>query len=248
MKNLQISYRWIASFRCVLVVAGLLLFSHGYAQNRFSLGLGTVYGGAIPTEKIEDARGKPGFGAMLDLAYRIPLGQNTSLLPGISFELRHFGYSATERKDTLVLVDVMGNPANIPTYYNAAIDGKVSSGGLSFNLMSEYSLFKRSSLVAGIYSTLFLSKNDRVDINIRIGEGGLLPDVDSAYSNRASLRNFEHGILLGGKFYFTGDLSLGITGVRSLSGLYNTSARKNSEGEDIRFYSTYARLSLIWYF
>jgi hypothetical protein len=238
----------MAVFRWTLLMAGVFLFSYVNAQNRFSLGLGTVYGGAIPTEKIEDAEGKAGFGAMLDLAYWIPLGQNTSLLPGISFELRHFGYSATERKDTLVLVDVMGNPANIPTYYNAAIDGKVSSGGLSFNLMSEYSLFKRSSLVAGIYSTLFLSKNDRVDINIRIGEGGLLPDVDSAYSNRASLRNFEHGILLGGKIYFSDNVSLGISGARSLSGLYTTSDIKNSKGEDIRFYSTYARLSLNWYF
>ena len=232
----------------ILLLASFLAVTNVKSQNGFYVGLGAVYGGAIGSQKIENAIGKPRIGGMIDAGYRISTGQNMMLAAGFSFEVRHFGYSATERNDTLVLVDVMGNPANIPTYYNAAIDGKVSSGGLSLNLLGEYSLFKRSALIAGVYSTLFLAKNDLVHINIRIGEGGLLPDVDSAYSNRPNMRNFEHGIILGGKIYFSGDVSLGISGVRSFSGLYTTSDIKNSKGEDIRFYSTYARLSLNWYF
>lgn len=229
-------------------MAGMMLSSCIYAQNQFLPGFGTVYGGAIPTDKIEDASGRPRFGLMLDAAYAFPLGQNIRLLPGISVEVRRFGYVANEKNDTMVLVDILGSPANIPTYYRARIEGNVSSTGITLNLPAEYKFIKRSSLLFGAYATRFIKKNDQVAINVRIGEGSLLPDVDSTYSNRANMRDFEYGISLGGRLYISENLSLAITGTRSLVDLYAVSGIKNKEGHYIRFYSTYAKVFLTWHF
>ena len=218
------------------------------SQTKFSVGAGTIFGGAINNENVENATGVPMFGASIDFAYRNAVKDNFTISPKISYEHRTFEYAANERKDTLVYTEVMGNTVGVPTYYQAIINGKLNSGGITLNLISEYRFLRKSSFIVGIYSTLFMYKNDYVDINIRIGEGGLLPDIDSSYNNGLNLRRFEHGLSLGGKYHVSEQFSVSIVGTRALSSLYSISGITNDNGEEIRFYSTYAKIFLNYYF
>ncbi len=219
-----------------------------FSQTKFSLGAGTIFGGAINNETVENATGTPMFGASLDFAYRISLNNKLTILPKLSYEYRVFEYGASERKDTIVHTEVMGNMVNVPTYYQANINGKVNSGGITLNILSEYRFLNKSSFVFGIYSTFFLYKNDYVDINVRIGEGGLLPDIDSSYNNGLNMRRFEHGLSLGGKYHISDKISVSIVGTRALSSLYSISGILNEEGEEVKFYSTYAKIFVNYYF
>lgn len=234
----------------VLILALLLLlfYYNGSAQSSYSFGAGTIFGGAINNENVENASGEPMFGATLDFGYRIKLNDKLILKPKLSYEFRHFEYSATQRNDTIVTTELMGNTAEIPTYYTANISGKANSGGLTLNSILEYKFIERSSLLFGFYGTYFLFTNDYVDINVRIGEGGLLPDIDSSYNNGINMRNYEYGISLGGKYYISDKFSFSIVGTRALSSVYTISGVKNQKGEEVLFYSTYAKIFFSYYF
>lgn len=238
--------------RIFVFIIGLLFFLSTYSQSdyseKWSLSLGTIFGGALNNENIDDAHGKPMFGGTIDFGYTYKLRENILLTPKISYEFRHFKYSAHERNDTVVKAEVGGNMANIPTYYYADIDGKVNSGGVTVNIDAEYVFMERSSVLIGLYSSFFLFKNDYVDINVQIGEGGLLPDVDSSYNNNVNMSPYELGLNIGGKYYFSPKLSFAIIGTRALTSLYSFSEIRNEKGEEIKLFSTYAKIYLTYYF
>ncbi len=225
-----------------VILVAFLFGAESRAQSRFFISAGTIYGGAPANGKIDNATGLPQFGSSIEFGLYLPVSKDFHVMPSISFDHRRFGYNATERNDTVVLVEVMGTPSYVPTYYFANIDGRVNSGGLSLNVLAQRRLFGRSWIVAGIYGSLFLYKNDHVDVNVRIGEGGLLPDVDESYNNNANMRNHEFGIVLGGKYQISDRFSFGISGLRAISSLYIISDVKNYKDEHLNFYSTYARI------
>jgi hypothetical protein len=234
------------SIAAVLVLC--LLAIHSRSQNHLFIGAGTIFGGALADGKIENATGFPQFGSSIDFGVCFPVNNVFHFVPSVSFDHRRFKYSATERNDTIVLVEVMGTPSYVPTYYFANIDGRVNSGGLSLNLLAKKRLFGRSWIVAGIYGALFLYKNDQVDVNVRIGEGGLLPDADESHNNKANMRNHEFGVVLGGKYQISNKFGIGISGLRALSSLYVVSGVKNPDNQHLKFYSTYARIVLTYTF
>lgn len=227
-----------------------LLFSaiNMCAQSGFFVSGGTILGGAINNEKISNAKGEPLFGVSVDFGNLIAIREKFNYIPKIGFEYRNFNYSATERKDTLVGSVVAGNDVLIPTYYNASVKGKVNSLGITLNNSVEYKIWKNSYLLGGVYSTFFIYKNDYIDINVKIGEGGLLPDIDSTYNNGVNMRKFEIGFKMGGKYKINDRLSLSIIGTRAISDLYKISAVKNENGDEIKLYSTYAKIFMSYYF
>jgi hypothetical protein len=124
--------RWI-----IFLFFTFIITASGNSQTNYSLGLGTIYGGAIGSKKIINAEEKPLFGAIPNLGCTFPVSQKFLITPAISHEFRHFAYSAFERSDTTVLVDVLGTPAYVPTWYYANIHGKTNSVGTTLNLMGE---------------------------------------------------------------------------------------------------------------
>jgi hypothetical protein len=235
--------------RKILIILLLFLPIGLLAQHKkFSVGLGSIYGGALTSEKVEGANGEPLLGLNLDFGYRFNLTEKFLIVPKISYEYRQFSYQATQKEDTIVTTKVAGNIVDIPTYYYANVKGKFNSSGISLTAIAEYNYVKKSSVIFGFYSSYFLQKNDVVDVNVKIGEGGLIPDLDSTYNNNVNMRNFEHGVTLGGKYYFSDKFSFTIVGTRALTGVYTINNVTNSKGEELKFFSTYAKIYFTYYF
>lgn len=166
--------------------------------------------------------------------------------PEISFEFKHFGYSSIQKKDTIVVSEVAGIMANIPTYYNANISGKSRFLTINADIPFGFSIGEKLAVSVGMYGNYKLYKSDQINVHVQIGEGGLIPDVDSAYNNKAKVNNFEAGLLLGGKYNINGQLSLNLTVYRALSKHYVLGTISNNHGQDIPFYFTMFRIGIRW--
>lgn len=209
-----------------------------------NFGVGTNIGGALPNEKTEGSSAILYPGAYLSFGYAIPVSQTISFNPHISFDFRMFDYLATQRKDTVVEALVMGEIRSVPTYYQANIHGKIRLGGIYAEFPIEYRFSKRSRLSFGIYGSMLPYKSDNISINVKIGEGGLLPDIDSSYNNKSKINTFDGGLSLGGSIDLNDRLSLSVNAYRSLSRFYKMDAVKNDAGEDIAFYYTQVRVGI----
>ncbi len=219
-----------------------------HSQNSFFISLGSNYGGAPANQSIQNASGVPKFGGAFEIGYQIPFRKSFLITPSISFDHRHFKYRAAERNDTVVLVEVMESLVSIPTYYVANITGRINSGGLSLNLAAQQRIINKAWLTAGFYFTYFLYKNDMVNVKVRIGEGGLLPDVYEDYNNKFKMKSQEFGILLGGNYKLSNRFSFGIIGFRAFNNLYYETEIKNDKNESLKLYSTYAKILLFYCF
>jgi hypothetical protein len=209
-----------------------------------NVGAGTNIGGALPNEKTEGSSAILFPGAYLSFGYAIPLSQRFSFNPNISIDFRMFDYFATQKKDTIVEAFVMGEIRSVPTYYQANIHGKMRLGGIYVEFPFEYRFSKRSRLSFGIYGSALPYKSDNISINVKIGEGGLLPDIDSSYNNKSNINTFDGGLSLGGSIEINDRLSLSVNAYRSLSRFYKMDAVKNDAGEDIAFYYTQVRVGI----
>lgn len=225
-----------------------ITFINSYSQNQFFGGTGTIYGGAINNVPVENSSGKALFGLTAEFGYLHLINEKIAIKPSLSYEYRHYRYSANESKDTVVKAEIGGNLSEIPTYYKSEVNGKANSRGITINLNGEYRFIERSALIFGGYNSFFVTRNDYVDLNVRIGEGGFLPDIDSSYNNGHNMRPYEIGVTLGGKYYILENLSFSITGTRALTSLYSDEQIKNEKGENVLFYSTYAKITVNYYF
>jgi hypothetical protein len=211
---------------------------------QINVGVGTNIGGALPDEKTEGSSAILYPGAYLSFGYGIPISDKISFNPNLSIDFRMFDYLATQKKDTVVEAEVLGVIANVPTYYQASIHGKMRLGGIYVEFPFEYRFSKRSRLSFGIYGSALPYKSDNISINIKIGEGGLLPDIDSSYNNKSKINTFDGGLSLGGSIDLNDRLSLSVNAYRSLSRFYKMDAVKNDAGEDIAFYYTQVRIGI----
>ncbi len=217
-------------------------------KSQLFVSVGTNYGGANPTKQTEGSSAKIYPGVFLSFGKEISLSEKLYLKPQISVDYRMFNYFANQTKDTIVEAEIMGVIANVPTYYKANIQGKMRLLGLYAEIPLEYRFIKSSAIVFGIYGSALPYKSDFININITIGEGGLLPDIDSSYNNKHNINTFDAGLSLGGKFIFNNKMSLFITGYRSLSRFYKMNAVKDPEGNDIPFFYTQVRFGLEYLF
>jgi hypothetical protein len=207
-------------------------------------GAGTNIGGAIPVEQTEGSSAVLYPGAFLSFGYGITISDKFSFNPTLSIDFRMFDYFATQRKDTVVEAEVLGIIALVPTYYQANIHGKIRLGGMYAEFPIEYRFLKRSKLNFGIYTSILPYKSDNISINVKIGEGGLLPDIDSTYNNKYNINTIDGGISLGGSLVLNDQLSIYFTGYRSLSRFYKMDALKNDAGENLSFYFTQVRIGI----
>jgi hypothetical protein len=120
--------------------------------------------------------------------------------------------------------------------------------GVYAEMPFEYRFGKKAGLNLGIYASALPIKSDEIMVNVKIGEGGLLPDIDSFYNNKSKINSFDTGIMLGGNFQFNDKLSIFINAYRSITRFYKMNAVKNEEGNDIPFYYTQARVGIRYYF
>ncbi|HNQ68710.1 MAG TPA: hypothetical protein PKN32_10045 [Bacteroidales bacterium] len=216
---------------------------------QFFAGMGTNFGGAIPTEMTENSLAKIYPGAFIMFGNKIQITERLSFSPQISADYRWFNYYASQTKDTTVLTTVLNVPANIPTYYTANISGKIRLIGIFFETPFCFQLSEKFNASAGIYGSYNAYKSDFVEINVKIGEGGLLPDVDSSYNNKSNINNFDAGINIGGEYAINDKFVLSLGVYRSLSRFYKkNSFNNNTENDNISFYYTQLRLGFIYLF
>ena len=211
-------------------------------------GIGTNYGGAMPTQITENSSAKIFPGAYVSFGKNIKITDKIKFIPQISTDFRWFNYYASQKKDTVVLTNISGMPANIPTYYTANITGKVRLVGFYIEIPFMYSFSDKMAITTGIYSSYNAYMSDDVDINVKIGEGGLLPDVDSSYNNKNNINIFEAGINIGGKYSINDKYVISIEAYRSLSRFYKKNSFDDNLGNDISFYYTQIRLGIIYLF
>lgn len=224
-----------------------LIFAAFFGTNliaQVNIGAGTNIGGALPNQKTEGSSAVLYPGAYISFGYNIKISEKICFNPRISVDLRLFDYFATQKKDTVVEAEVLGVIANVPTYYQANIHGKIRLGGTYAEFPIEYRFSTRSRISFGIYGSALPYKSDNISINIKIGEGGLLPDIDSSYNNKTNINTFDCGLSLGGSIDLNERLSLSINAYRSLSRFYKMDAVKNDAGEDIAFFYTQVRIGI----
>lgn len=224
------------------------LFFSSTISAQFYLAGGSNYGGAVPTEKTEGSSAVIYPGAFLSIGNTIKISERFNFTPQISIDLRRFDYFATQKKDTIVQTEILGNIANVPTYYQANIHGQMHLIGINAELPISYRIGNKLNFAFGFYGTVLPFKSDAISINVKIGEGGLLPDIDSTYNNKAKINNFDAGFFIDGGFQANEKLSFFITAHRSVTRFYKMNAVKNESGNDISFYYTQARIGIRYSF
>jgi hypothetical protein len=235
-------------FRIISLFSLLIISSAIYAgDNGFSFAFGTNYGGPLANKTLENASGKSLLGTSFNFAYNLNLSNKIVFIPSLSLDFRHFSYRALERKDTIIDVEIGGTVGSIDTYYQANVRGKTSTVVGSFSALTEFRYSKKSTLLFGFYGSILPKRSDEVLINVIIGEGGFLPDIDSTYNDGANIRDYELGLSLGGKFYISEKVSIDFLTTRALSPFYKIWAPRNEEQEGMKFFSTYVRVSLNYY-
>lgn len=213
-----------------------------------SLHFGSNIGGAIPTKSTEGSSAILIPGAFFGVSNQFQISEKISFNPQISFELKHFGYSAIQKKDTVVESEVAGIIANIPTYYTATITGVSRFVTLNADIPVEIKFGQKIAINLGVYGNYKLYSSDAINVHVQIGEGGLIPDVDSAYNNRDNINSFEGGFLLGGKYAISDKLSLNFVGYRALSRHYKLDTILDENGQDTPFFFTMFRLGIVYNF
>ncbi|MDD2635475.1 MAG: outer membrane beta-barrel protein [Bacteroidales bacterium] len=230
----------------ILPVIFLFSFISFGLHSQVDINVGFNAGGAIPSESVESSSASILPGAYLGFTKDIKLGEKIYLAPEISFEFKHFGYSSIQKKDTVVVSQVAGIMANIPTYYTANVTGKSRFITLNADIPFGISIGKKAAVLFGVYGNYKLYKSDQINVHVQIGEGGLIPDVDSSNNNAEQINNFEGGLMLGGKYSINENLSLNFNVYRALSRHYVYGTIPNDSGQDIPFYFTMFRVGVKW--
>lgn len=209
------------------------------AQNRIGFNLGMTYGGPIPTEMDTAASGGGLPGIIAGISYQYPITEKLSLNADLLYNLRQFKYSTTQKKDTLVEVDIAGTNALVPTYYTADIQGKTIIHQLDLRLPLNYQINKKSLVYGGPYLSYVLGGLDRTIVNVQIGEGSLIDDAQEVSEGFDNINPFEFGLLLGGGYQFNAHFEIRAEGVRSLTPFYENGYYASiNNGKEVKFYQT----------
>jgi hypothetical protein len=223
----------------VLVFAGMSVFAQS-----FELFSGINYGGALPSEKLENTKGSGCIGLSLGVGAKFIISEKLVFAPAINYELRRFKYSSQEKKDTLVSVEMFGSPAQIPTYYTAYVSGKPTIHYASFSLPLKYYYTAKLSIDIGVYYSFAIFGIDNTQVIVKIGEGGLIPDQYIEQKNWDKINKHEFGFSIGGTYYLSEKIDISFKAHRSITPFYCENHIKNSDGENVNFYSTGIQLTI----
>jgi len=226
-----------------------LIATSGFTQNQFGLNIGANYGGALPTEldTADYGAGLPGFVAGIE--YKLPIAKEFTLHAGLLYNFRQFKYGTIQKNDTVVNVQIGNTFASVPTYYTADVQGKVISHQIDFRLPAHWNFNEKSAVLFGPYLSYVAGGSDKTVINVQIGEGSILDDVQETREGFDNINRFEFGLILGGTYHFSENLSLNIEGVRAITPFYETGYYASiNEGIEVKFYQTYVFVRFAYFF
>ncbi len=213
--------------------------------------IGLNIGGAIPTKLTKGSSALLLPGGYISINKDLYISRRIKFQPSLYAEFQLFGYGAIQSKDTVVQTEVAGIMANVPTYYTATVDGMVNMGrvGLEIPVIFSFQFFsRRTSLIAGVYSNYAFYKSDKVNINVQVGEGGLIPDVDTNYNNKNKINSYAAGFLLGTNIHLNDQFSIKLIAYRDITRFFKQNAILDENGQDIPFFYTNFRIGLSYYF
>lgn len=230
----------------ILLFAVFWLVIHLHGQNPHQFEIATVFGGPLPERNVDHSSASLYPGVYLGMNIQLKGNQWISfhLTPG--FLHRNFGYHYQKQADTLVSVAIADSTVKVPTYYTTRLNGFIVMGGPSLDIGLSFRTGNNFAFIAGVYGTAFLYKTDRARLRVRIGEGGLLPDIHESLSWNDKLHTREYGVYFGGRYRFSRKLEAGITGYRAFSGLYLHPEPLNGENLNLQLFWTFARVSLLY--
>jgi hypothetical protein len=220
-----------------------------FAQNQFGVNIGANYGGPIPTEldTASYGAGLPGF--LVGIEYKLPIAEKITLHAGLLYNLRQFKYGTTQKNDTVVDVQIGNTNASVPTYYTADIQGKAMSHQIDFRLPVHWNFNEKSAILFGPYLSYVAGGNDKTVIDVQIGEGTILDNVQETREGFDNINPFEFGFILGGTYHFSEKLSLNIEGVRAITPFYEDGYYASiNEGVEVKFYQTYVFVRFAYFF
>lgn len=223
----------------ILIFTGLNLYSQ--SVELFS---GINYGGALPSEKIENSKGSGCLGLSLGTGINFEISKKFMFSPSLSYELRRFKYTSQEHNDTVVSVDMFGSPASLPTYYTAFVSGKPLLHYATLNLPIKLYYNEKMSLNFGIYYGFAFVGKDITEVLVQIGEGGVIDDQYIEQDNWDKINKHEIGLSLGGSYNISERIDITLRAHRSLTPFYDENHIKNSDGQNVNFYSTGVQLTI----
>ncbi|MFO7880503.1 MAG: outer membrane beta-barrel protein [Bacteroidota bacterium] len=213
--------------------------------------LGINYGGALPTEMDTADYGSGLPGAVAGLEYRFYFNEKLSLNPSVQYDFRQFKYGTTQKKDTVVEVDIQGNGnmSSVPTYYTAEIEGHARMHQFDLRIPVNWKFLDFASVHAGLYGSWVFAGKDEATATVRIGEGSIIDDVVETSDAFDDVKRFEVGVLLGGSYYLNPSLRLSFEGMRALSPYYKAGYYAGlNEGKDTKFYQTYGIFRISYFY
>lgn len=229
-----------------IVFIAMFLLASSILSSQLVINAGLNLGGAVPTKKTEGSSAVLLPGGYFSFGTNLLLTRKLRVQPSAYLDFKLFKYSAIQQKDTIVQTEVLGILANVPTYYTANVNGFVNIGSFGVELPFIFPVFRKSSIVFGPYANMAIYKYDQIDLNVQIGEGGLIPDYDTSYNNKGNINDYEAGLMIGGRFKLSDQMSLSFTGYRALSRFYIRDAILDDEGQDIPFYYTSFRIGITY--
>jgi hypothetical protein len=232
----------------LFLILSAFVFNLMLNAQQLNLFAGANWGGAIPSETVQNSSGSGGTGVLFGIAYPIKLNEKLILKPSLSYELRRFSYASNERKDTVVSVSINNSSANVPTYYTAFVNGQFSSHYVLFSIPLSWFILKRYTVDAGLYYAYAFAGRDISDIRVQIGEGGVIDDLISQENNWDQVNKYEVGLSLGGSYYVNNQLSVSFATIRSFTPFYKEGYMLKRIGNDVKFFPTYVKLFLSYKF
>ena len=216
-----------------------------YAQTQLNVGIGFNYGGPVPTKMDTLSKGIPLPGLYTGFSYIVPISKKIWFAPDISYSFRHFKYKSIQKKDTLVDVEITGKYVTVPTYFTAQINGYMITHHFEIKTPIHWKLADKLSIGLGPYTSWIFTGIDCNTINVQIGEGSLIDNVEQNNKGFEGINPFELGMIFSCTYQIDNKFSLQMDCTRSLTSFYKNGYYESlNEGEKVFFYQTNVFLSL----
>ncbi len=144
--------------KIALLLIALLYVSIVNAQD-INIVAGVSYGGPKPTEFVDSTSGKPLVGAVAGFSLSFPLSERLSFSPGMYYSFRGLDYSQSFTRDTMFTVEINGTIGEVPSFYTAYVNGKMSLHYFEVPLLIEYRIWK-FKMTVGPYVLFLIAGKD----------------------------------------------------------------------------------------
>lgn len=225
-----------------IVIVFFIFIGSAFGQG-FEYGVlaGISYGG--PVGKVDSAEGTPMVGIETGIFGDIKLHEKWSFKPYLYYTNKGASYSQSYTRDTIVEIEIQGVKGEIPTFYQATVNGKLKAHYLEMPLMIAYKNKKNFFVETGPYLSYLLSSRDKGQVHLDIGEDGFLSD-DRDFDYDQALHQLEYGFGLSGGYEFPFGMDIYLKGSRSLRKLYKTSHFEEIRQTEVRLYNTIVSFGL----